>query len=73
LGAAQPRPQAPEAISDDDAAAIAWVSTGGRKGTHAQRIRPHDPAARRALADGAREKLRRKLAEMAAREGAARD
>ena len=90
----------PEAISDDDAAAIAWVSTGGRKGTRAQRIRlydkqraldalawhlglakdsratydlrPYDPAAQRDLADGAREKLRRKLAAMAEPDGPAR-
>jgi phage terminase small subunit len=29
-------------VSDDAAAAVAWVSVGGRKGTHAQRIRLHD-------------------------------
>jgi len=30
------------AISDDDAAAVMWVSTGGDKGRHAQRMRMHD-------------------------------
>ncbi len=31
-----------EAISDDDAAAVMWVSIGGDKGRHAQRMRMHD-------------------------------
>jgi len=29
-------------LADADAAAVAWVSTGGRKGARAQRIRMHD-------------------------------
>jgi hypothetical protein len=31
-----------DGLSEDDAAAVAWVSTGGHKGKHAQRIRMHD-------------------------------